>query len=279
MPTEVTSLRRPLRGRVWLAAAVVVAPLLLSDSLEGQGLRVCFRDDDSPRAQRKGESGFDVAVLRAVVAELGGELQPMWLPSRSPFSEIERSDLPLAELARGDCDAVASVPGRAALGPFARVLALTAPYYGASFELLADNDVPATLESLTGYRIGVRLQTLAHFEVQRLGLSWKARPTTAEVVALFDAGEVDAALVWGPALAPFGRRPRADFVPPPALRFDEHIAMRRDDGRLERVNGALIRLADEGRIGELAAAEGMIVHPPFAADPLERREATESSEP
>jgi len=250
-----------------VAIVVAAASLLASGALRGADLRVCFRDDDLPRSQRHGERGFDVAVLRAVAVELGGELRPVWLPSRPPFSEIEGSDLPLAELVRGDCDAVASVPGKEALGAFAGELALTAPYYGASFELLAAEGLPATLEGLAGRRIGVRLQTLAHLEVQRLGLSWKARPTDAELIALFDAGEVDAALVWGPSLALLGRLPRSDFEPPTALRFEEHVALRRDDERRERIDEALAHLGAAGRIVELAAAAGMIVHIPENAEP------------
>ena len=100
-------------------------------------LRVCFLEDDAPRAQRASGRGFDLDVMKAVAADAGVTLEPVWTPSRSGFSEIESSDLPLGRLARGECDAAASVPGADSLGRLRDQLALSRPYYGAAFELIA----------------------------------------------------------------------------------------------------------------------------------------------
>jgi ABC-type amino acid transport substrate-binding protein len=251
-------------------AAVAAATITLAAAgpLAAAELRVCFRDDDLPRAERTDERGFDIAVLRTAASELGLELRPVWLPPRPPFTEIEGTDLPLASLVRGDCDAVASVGGEVALGPFADRLALTVPYYGATFELVvtsADDGDPSAggVDDLRGRVVGVRLQSLAHFALERLGIAWRASPSTAEVLAALDAGEVDAVLVWGPSLATFDRRPVAGFRSPVALRFNEHVALRRDDVRRGALDAALARLLERGEIGELAAAAGMVVHAPF----------------
>lgn len=252
-------------SRTRLAGLALASSILLPVLAGAAELRVCFREDDLPRAERSSESGLDVAVLRAVAAELDLELQPVWLPARPRFTEIEGTDLPLAALVRGECDVVPSVAGEAALGRYARELVLTVPYYGASFELVASGGRSfASLEALAGRTVAVRLQSLAHFAVERLGLDWRARPSTAEVLGLLDTGEADAALVWGPALAPFGRRPVSGFEPPRALRFNEHLALRREDPRREALDGALARLLAGGRIEELAAQAAMVVHRPFA---------------
>jgi hypothetical protein len=106
-------------------------------------------------------------------------------------------------------------------------LALSRPYYGAAFELVAGPGGPASLEELAGRPLGVQLQSFAHFAAQTLHLDWRARPTPAETIALLDSGEVAAALLWGPTLATVGRSPDPRWTPPRALRWNEHVAVRR----------------------------------------------------
>ena len=146
--------------------------------------------------------------MKAVADDAGVTLEPVWTPSRSGFSEVESSDLPLGRLARGECDAAASVPGADSLGRLRDQLELSRPYYGAAFELIAAAGGPSSLEALAGRRVGVQLQSFAHLAAQSLRLDWRARPSPGETVALLDSGEVDAALVWGPALATLDRAPQ-----------------------------------------------------------------------
>ena len=146
--------------------------------------------------------------MKAVAADAGVTLEPVWTPSRSGFAEVDATDLPLGRLARGECDAAASIPGVESLGRTRDRLALSRPYYGAAFELVAAANGPSTLAALEGRRVGVQLQSFAHMVAQSLHLDWRARPTPGETIALLDAGEVDAALVWGPALATVKRAPQ-----------------------------------------------------------------------
>jgi len=156
-------------------------------------LRVCLLEDDSPRANRATDSGFDLAVMKEVAAGAGVVLEPVWAPSRSGFSEVDATDLPLGRLARGECDAAASIPGEASLGRLRERLALSRPYYGAAFELVTGANGPSTIGALEGRRVGVQLQSFAHMVAQSLQLDWRARPTPAETIAMLDAGEVERA--------------------------------------------------------------------------------------
>jgi ABC-type amino acid transport substrate-binding protein len=230
---------------------------------EATALRVCFLDDDPPRAERQDGRGFDLAVMAAVAADAGVELEPVWSPSRSGFSEIESTDLPLGRLVRGECDAVASVPGADGLGRQRDEVSLSRPYYGAAFELIARDGTPGRLESLAGRRVGVQLQSFAHLAAQALELDWRARPTPRETMELLDAGEVDAALIWGPALGVLGRSPHPDWSPPQALRWNEHVAVRRDSAWLPAIDRALERMVESGAVERLAREHGMPPRAPF----------------
>jgi ABC-type amino acid transport substrate-binding protein len=244
-------------------AVAVVAHSAAGASAEQGPLRVCFLEDDAPRAERASGRGFDLEVMAAVAREAGAELEPVWTPSRSGFSEIETTDLPLGRLARGECDAAASVPGAESLGRLRDRLALSRPYYGAAFELVAPEDGPADLGALAGRPIGVQLQTFAHLAAQTLHLDWRARPSARETLELYDTGEVAAALVWGPALATLGRTPHPRWSPPRALRWNEHIAVRRGSPWLAAIDRTLERLETEG-LGRLAREHGIPAHAPFA---------------
>ena len=229
----------------------------------GKTLRVCFLEDDAPRAQRSTGAGFDLAVMKAVAADAGATLEPVWTPSRSGFSEVEATDLPLGRLARGECDAAASIPGEESLGRMRGRLALSRPYYGAAFELLAAAGKPTTLTGLAGRPVGVQLQSFAHLVAQSLQIDWRARPTPRETLELLDSGEVDAVLVWGPALAPLGREPQPEWTPPRALRWNEHVAVRQGSPWLAVIDSALERMEQDGTLARMTKEAGIPPRTPF----------------
>lgn len=243
---------------------VALAGLLLVGS-PAAALRVCFLDDDLPRAEKSGLRGFDVELMREVAKALGEELEPVWSPSRGDdFTEVDSSDLPLARLARGDCDAVASVPGAAALGRWAARLALSRPYYGAGFEVIGPPSLEvAALSDLAGSTVAVRLQTLAQAALISAGIAWRSGTTDGEVLGLLESGAADAALVWGPSLARASRRPADGWVPPTSLRWNEHVAVR-DPALIGPIDEVVEGLAVSGRLEDLARTYGLPFHAPFA---------------
>ena len=129
----------------------------------------------------------------------------MWTPSRSGFSEIESSDLPLGRLARGECDAAASVPGVDSLGRLRDQLELSRPYYGAAFELIAAAVVRRRSRLSPDAASASSSRASRTWRRSRCASTGAPGRRRGETLALLDTGEVDAALVWGPALATLDR--------------------------------------------------------------------------
>lgn len=253
----------PRASRVGLLLA-----LSLAVSGPSFGFRACLLDDDLPRAQRSTASGYDYELLAELAAALDSPFEVVWSSSRPSFSEIESSDLPLARLARGECDAVGSVPGAEALGEWSDLLTLSVPYYGAGFEIIVASShegpgAPRSLEQLANLRVAVRLQSLAHSVLAAHNANWRAVPTTDGMISRLEAEEVDAALVWGPALASSRHSPVTGSEPARALRWNEHVAIR-DPLLLAWVNEVIRRMSESGELARLAGKYGFPFHSPFS---------------
>lgn len=248
----------------WLGGAVLLAGLLPGLAAAEEPLRVCLLTHDAPRAAQESGKGFDIDVMKAVAERLGRPFEPVWIPNPPLMTEVEETDLPLKPLARGECDAVPSVPGEGALGELDRALALSAPYYGAAFELVGAKDVAPDLAALKGKTLVVQSVSVAHRVADGLKTRVIARPTAAGQLAALDSGAADAALVWGPELGPLAHKPVAGWVAPPVLRWNEHVAVRAGDGALkEDIDRALGALREDGTIRSLLTAHGLPPHPPF----------------
>ena len=226
-------------------------------------LRVCLHADDPPRSERVGERGFDVDVMRQIAGRIGRSFEPVWIQTPPTMTEVEESDLPLADLVRGRCDALASVPGELALGSLAERIALSRPYYGAGFELVGPDSLPNDLRQLDNTRIGVRTVSVAHLVLESLGVEWAGRKTAAELLAALEAGEVGGALVWGPSLATLGGRPKDGWVPPAALRWNLHLATRGTDPLTAELDIAIGKLIRSGEITRLLESHGVPPHAPY----------------
>ncbi|MEQ8233326.1 MAG: transporter substrate-binding domain-containing protein [Gammaproteobacteria bacterium] len=272
-------------GLVALLGAGAAAAEEEAGAFRAAPLRVCVLDDNLPYATSAGStSGFDIDVARAVAARTGQRVVLVWTGRAESIQEIE-GDLPLARLARGDCDALFSVPGPAAETLAGREdVVLGAPYYGATFELVGcAAELPSTLAGLAGHVVAIQSQTVAHFALLAAG----AEPQNHfSINAAFDAvrtGASQAALLWGPAIgwrlrmaAVSGLTVRdpsyaactvaADYVPPAALSWNLHVAVPAGQTRLrELIDDALAALAADGELERIARGWGVPWHPPFAA--------------
>lgn len=244
----------------------------LSAAAQEDALRVCLPDGNPPYADRARAEGFDLDVAAAAATILGLAAEPVWVPGARAIDEIE-SDLPLARLARGECDVLLSVPGPASATLAGQpTLALGAAYYGAAFELVAcGEESPSALRALRGRRVAIRSQTVAHFALLMVQAESRTFFAVDAALAGLAAGEAEAALLWGPvagwhlASGDYARCGFApDYTPPPAVRWNVHPATRRTDERLRlRLDAALADLAASGRLAALAAQHGVRLHAPF----------------
>lgn len=234
---------------------------------QAEELRVCLLENDLPRASRTQAAGFDHDLFREAAERLDRAFVPVWRPDAPFYSEIEDSELPLDDLAAGECDLVPSVPGSIALGRLTEAIDLSTPYYAAAFEIYMPNtdhvEWSDLADTVAGRKVAVRLQSLAHFAVQWAGLDWTAPTTATAVAAAVDDGRAVAALIWGPALGRLRKEPVHGFEPPAGLRFNEHAAMRSGDRLVPEIERALADLRSDGTLQRLAARYGIFRIEPF----------------
>ena len=212
-------------------------------------LRVCADPNNLPFSNRAGE-GFENQLARLLAADRGARLEYTWWPQRHGFVRNT--------LQAGSCDVVMGVPHDFELTRTSR------PYYRSSYVFAARRDRVEGLGSLddprlASLRIGVQMigddfansppaHALARRGLVRNVVGFPvygdyAKPSPlAGIMTAVDRGDVDAAVVWGPAAGYFARTAAHTVALAPvapqvdgALPFAFAIAMgvRRDDAKLQ----------------------------------------------
>jgi mxaJ protein len=215
-----------------LAALLAVSPALASE------LRVCAEPDNLPYSHAD-ESGFENRIARLLAAELNTTLAYTWFLQRRAF--VRRT--------AGLCDVFIGVPS-----DFER-LATTRPYYRSTYVFVQPKNVaPLSFQAdLKDLRIGVQLPgndlaaTPAGHALARRGAIDKVtgfpvygeRPAAERIVDAIARGELDAAVVWGPAAAHFAHRRNLQVQPASApaglgvpFEFAIAVGVRRGNGEL-----------------------------------------------
>ncbi len=228
--------------------------------------RVCLEDADPPRSVLASESGFDLELMGLVAERAGRRFEAVWIPSDPKIIELEESSFPVRAMRRGECNALASIPGSGALGEDAEEVVLSRAYYGGGFELVAPATVSPDLFALRGRPVSVLSVSVAHMAAVHLGMDWYASVSPEAQLAALERGRVDAALVFGPSLAGLGHDPRDDFELPLALRWNFHVGTRSggDPALAESVDRALGELLAEGRVEELLRRYDIPLRGPYA---------------
>ena len=267
----VSSSARLNRAIPVLAVAAALAAACDSASPDAGGapahaaeLRVCLGEKDPPRSLRTGGRavGFDVDVARFAARALDQSLRIVWLPER--LTDIESTDVDYRPILGGECDAQLSVPGADAVARFADRLALSAPYYGAAYEVIPAG---AGLRWGAAYAgtVAVYSNAVAHIAVDAAGLSWTMQPNTAAIVRAVTDGSAAAGLIWGPDLAALDVDRDEAFEPPPVLRWNLHAVTRRGDPLLAELDGLLASAAFRARVRQLLDEHRIPVRGPFAS--------------
>jgi ABC-type amino acid transport substrate-binding protein len=255
-----------------LIAAGVLGPGTPAFPEPQPDLRVCLLEANLPLSAREGEKGFDIDTAKAVAEALRRTFVPLWVKNDTQILEVEESDFPLRRLGRGECDAIFSVPGADAIKDSPKA-ALGAPYYGAAFELIGrEGSVPAGIEAVGDNAVAVQAQTVANFFLNARKVKMQTFFSVDAALAGVAKGEAAAALVWGPTGGWYlHNHPDAELVfaagsePPAAVRWNEHVATRKDDAALRTaIDDVLTKLRDAGTLQTLAARYGMPFHKPFA---------------
>jgi mxaJ protein len=218
-------------------------------------LRVCADPNNLPFSNDQ-QQGFENRIADVIAGELQRQVAYVWQPQRRGFIRTT--------LAAGRCDVVMGVPARFDL------VRTTQPYYRSTYVFVTRRDRGLHVSSfddarLAGMRIGIQLTgddydnppPAAALAERHLGSQVRgypvygdysrAAPQRAIVDAVF-AGDVDAAVVWGPLAGYFAARESAplDVMPvaPATAPFVFEIAMgvRKDDEPLARaLDRAIVR--------------------------------------
>lgn len=167
--------------------------LLLSSAAVAQAepLRVCAEPDNLPFSDKAG-SGFELEVARLLAGDLGRPLEIVYVSQRTP-------DFLRTTIGAGACDMIMSVPTR-----FGR-LATTSAWYRSAYVAVAPPgklqahaavaDMRELIVGIVGGNTPAALALVSQKPAgQRTYSVFEARRAIEDVAA----GQLDAALVWGP---------------------------------------------------------------------------------
>ncbi len=225
--------------------------LLVCTSAAAADLRVCAEPDNLPFSHQS-QSGFENRIARLIAAELDSNLIYEWQPQRRGF--VRKT------LGNDLCDAWMGVPS-----DFERALT-TKPYYRSVYVFVYGKHALQSFDSpdLKALRIGVQLPgndgaaTPAGYALAAKGAVENVRgypvygehPAAERIVAAIARGELDAGVVWGPAVGFFARSQNLNVANASApkqleampFEFDISIGVKRGNRELrDRLDAALER--------------------------------------
>jgi mxaJ protein len=210
---------------------------------------VCADPNNLPFSNQAGE-GFENKIAQLLAADRHAALEYTWWAQRRGFVRNT--------LTAGTCDVLIGVPS--AFDP----VVTTHPYYRSSYVFVSRRDRGLDLQSfddprLRALRIGVQMigddfaNTPPAHALARRGLTrnvvgysvygdYSQPSPLSAIVSAVDRGEVDAAVVWGPAAGYFARETRQQLVlsavtpgrdsPSLPFVFDISMGVRRGDAAL-----------------------------------------------
>jgi quinoprotein dehydrogenase-associated probable ABC transporter substrate-binding protein/PQQ-dependent catabolism-associated beta-propeller protein len=225
------------RGAITLIAAALLAAAPAGAQVARDALKVCADPNNLPFSNRD-EQGFENKLAQIWARELGVEVQYTWFPQRRGF---ERNTLQAEDPERGGykCDVIVGVPAGYDLAM------TTQPYYRSTYALVyvagrelaiqtpedLVNLPPAARDAL---RIGVFTPSPAAEWLARHGMNEQMVPYSALdgdpdvypgkiIENELLAGELDAAILWGPIAGYFAARAKPVEVAVVPLRSEPGI--------------------------------------------------------
>jgi ABC-type amino acid transport substrate-binding protein len=227
-------------------------------------LGVCLDDDNPPFSSHAALSGIDVELARALAKALKRELEFTWvtITARGGIGRALKESIQA-----GRCDLFMGLPvdEDTAADLAARKLEGSTPYLALGYLLVsAPGTAPLTLDKARkARRFGAVTATPADLYLHKEKLNRVPYGNNAELMQALQNGEVDAALIWSPALGGLqpgdaGHAPvvARDQVSDPILKTRMLIAVRTSaTGLAGEVDAALAQLRSDGAIRALSEAQ------------------------
>ena len=262
--------------RAW-ARAVILASVTLgiagttgqaqtSDLVSKTAFRVCADPANRPMSAEDG-SGFENRIAELLAADLGLPLEYTWYPMATGF--IRRT------LAENRCDVVIGY----AQGD--ELVLNTNHYYTSAYVLIVKADGPLagvtalSDPALKGKRVGVVAGSAPATHLVRNGLMALAKgydlfadrryqDPSGDMLADLEAGEIDAAILWGPIGGPLVKQshPGLKVTPllsepgPPRMFYRITMGVRQGEKSWSRKLNSLIR-RDQAKIDAILAEAGV----------------------
>lgn len=236
--------------------------LMFSFPIHGKDLRVCAEPDNLPYSHAD-ESGFENRIARVLADELKAELRYVWFLQRRAF----------VRKTAGLCEVFIGVPAG-----FERLMT-TRPYYRSSYVVVSRKRL-SSFSQMQDLRVGVQLvgddmaATPAGHALAARGIVanvvgftvYGEEPAAQRIVKAIAGDELDAALVWGPAVGffAFASKLHLSFVGKPEglpvpMEFAIAVGVRRGkealraelDRALAARKGEIDRILDDYRVPRL----------------------------
>ena len=269
---------------LWMAAAVLAVvdatahaetPDALSRAKERGVLTACLDPYNYPFSSSSSEPpGFDVEIVRAVAQRAGLRALYFWADTgtRGGLGRALRTSI-----LKGKCDFFMGIGE----GPDTdeemkdKDLTLTRPYLGLGYVLLVQGkaDTALSLREVKdkAVKIGTPMSTPVDAYLFDNGYERALYLRSREIMKALAQGEIDAAMVWSPALA-IARADHLDghfhlipgYMPEPGLRWNLAAAVAvKETGLKQFLDDSLAALLKDGEIQKIVERYGFPFYPPF----------------
>ncbi len=243
---------------------------------KGKGvLTACVDPYNYPFSSNTSEPpGFDVEIVRAVAERAGLRVVYFWADTgtRGGLGRALRTSI-----LKGKCDFFMGIGE----GPDTdeemkeKDLTLTRPYLGLGYILLVQGkaDKAQSLKDLkdANIKIGTTMSTPVDAYLFDNGYDRALYLRSREIMKALAQGEIDAAMVWSPALA-IARADRLDgkfhpipgYAPEPGLRWNLAVAVPSKETALKQfLDDSFAALLGDGEIQKIVERYGFPFYPPF----------------
>lgn len=253
------------------AANAVVAQDAWSDAQKKGTLLVCADPFNFP-ASTNGATGFDVDVIRTILARADVHPTFVWVntATRGGLGRALRHSI-----SKGACDLFLgiAISDEQAAELAEKDLTFTVPYLGMGYVLVVQGAAAdaRTLADVQDIKVGVSMSTPVDGYLFDIGIDRELYFRNRRLLEGLTKQEVDAGMVWSPALGIARRdfseavfKPATDYVPEPNLRWNNAFVVKAADVELKQfIDESINALIANGEIEKIIEGYGIPYYPPF----------------